>query len=252
MDDYQVGDMAADTHANVHKLHHMKATSNKIDLIFTCDMMNMGYHVDDLTGIIMYRGTKSGTVYIQQLGRILSSGASNAGIVIDVVDNIHQHSVYRVLDGQSIYTKNAKKRMTSLQKKREADDLNNTSKFTERDDAELKGLEKRFSNPEKMEQFFASNMLQKEDLIAIDYEASYRELIAKTVAESKSMRCRQAWARWLEVRAQENRPFNNNGKPFTRKEILDMTPPNDIPLPPFCYAKQVSIDAVLDEMNVPK
>lgn len=41
-------------------------------------------------------------------------------------------------------------------------------------------------------------------------------------------------------------------KPFTRKEILDMTPPNDIPLPPFCYAKQVSIDAVLDEMNVPK
>lgn len=68
-------------------------------------MMNMGYHVDDLTGIIMYRGTKSGTVYIQQLGRILSSGASNAGIVIDVVDNIHQHSVYRVLDGQSIYTK---------------------------------------------------------------------------------------------------------------------------------------------------
>lgn len=85
-----------------------------------------------------------------------------------------------------------------------------------------------------------------------DYEASYRELIAKTVAESKSMRCRQAWARWLEVRAQENRPFNNHGKPFTHKEILDMTPPNDIPLPPFCYAKQVSIDAVLDEMNVPK
>ena len=130
--------------------------------------------------------------------------------------------------------------------------MNNTSKFTERDNAELKGLERRFSNPEKMEQFFASNMLHKEDLIAIDYEASYRELVAKTVAESKSMRCRQAWARWLEVRAQENRPFNNHGKPFTRKEILDMTPPNDIPLPPFCYAKQVSIDAVLDEMNVPK
>ena len=103
-----------------------------------------------------------------------------------------------------------------------------------------------------MKQFFASNTLQKEDLIAIDYEASYRELIAKTVAEAKSMRCRQAWARWLEVRAQENRPSNNHGKPFTRQEILDMTPPNDIPLPPFCYAKQVSIDAVLDEMNVPK
>lgn len=241
-----------DTHANVHKLRHMTATSNKIDLIFTCDMMNMGYHVDDLTGIVMYRGTKSGTVYIQQLGRILSSGASNAGIVIDVVDNIHQHSVYRVLDGTSIYTKNAKTRMTSLQKKKDDDVQHNTSKFTKRDDAELKGLERRFSNPEKMKQFFASNTLQKEDLIAIDYEASYRELIAKTVAEAKSMRCRQAWARWLEVRAQENRPSTNHGKPFTRQEILDMTPPNDIPLPPFCYAKQVSIDAVLDEMNVPK
>ena len=60
----------ADTHANVHKLRHMKSTANTVDLIFTCDMMNMGYHVDDLTGIVMYRGTKSGTVYIQQLGRI--------------------------------------------------------------------------------------------------------------------------------------------------------------------------------------
>lgn len=39
--------------------------------------------------------------------------------------------------------------MTSLQKKKEEDALNQTSKFTKRDDAELKGLEKRFSNPEK-------------------------------------------------------------------------------------------------------
>lgn len=241
-----------ESHSNVTKLRHMIPRPNTIDLIFTCDMMNMGYHVNDLTGIVMYRGTKSGTIYIQQLGRVLSSGTGSAGIVLDVVDNIHQHSVYRILDKQSVYTKNGKKRLASLQKKQKDDIVNHTSKFTAKDAAELKGLKRRFSNPAKYNAFVNANTLQKEDLIGIDYEASYRELIAKTVAESISMRCRQAYSRWLEVRAQEGRPFDNNGKPFTRRDILKMTPPNDIPLPPFCYAKKVSIDAVLNEMNIPE
>lgn len=238
------------TQRNIRKLTTLTTRPNHIDLIFTCDMMNMGYHVDNLTGIVMYRGTKSGTVYMQQLGRVLSSGASNAGIVFDIVDNIHQHSVYRVLNKESTYTTNARKRLFYLQDKKKKHQENPKFAFSLMDEAELAGLQRRFKNPTQTLNFIKSNNLQKEDLLAIDYDATYKDIIAKTVAESKSMRCRQAWARWMEVRAQENLPFDKNGRPFTRQEIINMLPPEDIPLPPFCYAKSVSVEAVLDEMQI--
>ena len=44
---------------------------------------------------------------------------------------------------------------------------------------------------QKLQEPFRLNGLNK-------YAATYKELIAKTVAEPISMRCRQAWARWLE------------------------------------------------------
>jgi len=59
-------------------------------------MINMGYHVDDLTGIIMYRLTKSSIIYIQQLGRALSAGNNNKSVVFDVVDNLHTKAAYNI------------------------------------------------------------------------------------------------------------------------------------------------------------
>ena len=79
---------------NVHELDKLVRRKNGIDLIFCIDMLNMGYHVNDLTGIVMYRGTSSSTIYIQQLGRALSTGSENACIVFDVVDNLHRKAVY--------------------------------------------------------------------------------------------------------------------------------------------------------------
>ena len=79
-------------------------------------------------------------------------------------------------------------------------------------------------------------------MIATGHEATYRELIAKTVAEPVSMRCRQAWKRWLEKGGSDN--------PFTREHILEQKAPKSVPLSPFCELKNVSINAVLKEMGL--
>lgn len=66
--------------------------------------------------------------------------------------------------------------------------------------------------------------------------------IAKTVAEVVSMRCRQAWARWVEK--------GGDASVMTREYILGQEAPQAVPLPPFCRLKNVSVNAVLDEMGV--
>ena len=63
----------------------------KVDLLFTVDMINMGYHVENITGIMMRRGTKSEIVYYQQLGRAISVSAEHNPIVIDCVNNIGEN-----------------------------------------------------------------------------------------------------------------------------------------------------------------
>lgn len=80
------------TKANVNKLKTLHYQENHIDLIYCVNMLNLGYHVDDLTGIIMYRCTSSNIVYIQQLGRALFS--HKHGLVIDIVNNIKRKALY--------------------------------------------------------------------------------------------------------------------------------------------------------------
>lgn len=259
-----------DTRKNIEVLLSMDEVYGKIDLIFCCDMLNLGYHVDGLTGIMMYRGTKSGIVYAQQLGRILSSGSNYPGIVFDVVDNIHQSSIYNVLGHLSKYTANAKTRQRELEDKkteyeqsqqeelREVTDgvLDNSTDvpeekeaacWTKYDEQELSALHKRFSSAGFTIHSFST--LEPEDLIVVGRKATYRELIAKTVAEARSMRCRQAWSRWIEEGGQAT---DENGRVLTRREVLSQTPPENVPLPPFCFLKQVSVQAVLDEMKIPE
>ena len=47
--------------------------SEHIKLLYSIDMLNEGVHVEDISGVIMARPTDSRIVYLQQLGRILSS-----------------------------------------------------------------------------------------------------------------------------------------------------------------------------------
>ena len=52
--------------------------SGHLKLLFTIDMLNEGIHVDDVSGVILFRPTVSPIIYKQQIGRALSA-AGNAG-----------------------------------------------------------------------------------------------------------------------------------------------------------------------------
>ncbi len=62
--------------------------SNHIKLLFSIEMLNEGLHVEDISGVIMERPTDSRIIYLQQLGRALSSDTSrDKTIVFDLVNN---------------------------------------------------------------------------------------------------------------------------------------------------------------------
>lgn len=60
-----------------------------LKLMFAVDMLNEGYHINDLDGIIMMRPTYSPTIYAQQLGRALTVKDEDGSepLVIDLVNN---------------------------------------------------------------------------------------------------------------------------------------------------------------------
>lgn len=75
---------------NSEKIRRFEDNDNgdSLKLLFSVDMLNEGYHLKDLDGVIMMRPTHSPTLYYQQLGRALSVGNSNTPTVIDLVNNI--------------------------------------------------------------------------------------------------------------------------------------------------------------------
>ena len=73
---------------NIYDLDKLTNEAGTIDLIYCIDMLNMGYHISDLTGVVMLRGTKSSIIYKQQIGRCLSVSSTNTPIIFDLVNNI--------------------------------------------------------------------------------------------------------------------------------------------------------------------
>lgn len=59
---------------------------NTVDLIFCVDKLNMGYHVESITGIMLLRETNSAVIYNQQIGRCFSVRSMNKPIIFDIVD----------------------------------------------------------------------------------------------------------------------------------------------------------------------
>lgn len=226
---------------NVEKLPELTNRPNTIDVIACCDMMNLGYHVSDLTFIAMYRGTVSGIIYTQQLGRALSSGTDNACIVFDIVDNIHREALYDVLGHKSKNTVKRKKRLKELEDKLASNITENTEPLSEQEELELKALHRVFNQDKHW--WVRANDLEPEDLIATGHEATYRDLIAKTVAEPISMRCRQAYAYWKER--------GGDDSTFTPEYVMSRQSPNAVPLSPFAKVKKVSVEAVLNEIFGP-
>ena len=68
----------------------------RIDIIFNCEKLCMGYHSELITGLILDRKTQSLSKYIQMIGRLLSCDNDNPVIIFDVVDNIHSDFVCKM------------------------------------------------------------------------------------------------------------------------------------------------------------
>lgn len=64
-----------------------------IDLIFSINMLNVGYHVNHITGLVFKRWTASNQIYLQQLGRCLSSVSDSIPIVFDFVNALSSRGV---------------------------------------------------------------------------------------------------------------------------------------------------------------
>ena len=57
-------------------------SSDHLKLLFAIDMLNEGVHVDDVSGVILFRPTVSPIIYKQQIGRALSASKSAKAPVI--------------------------------------------------------------------------------------------------------------------------------------------------------------------------
>ena len=236
-------------HDNVNLLDTLEYKENHIDLIYCCDMLNMGYHVDNLTGILMYRGTHSSIIYVQQLGRALSTGDSEPKIVFDIVDNIHRQSMYSTLEEDDCSSSQLSKEeiedyselvKRTIDKNDDGDPIPLTEEEMERFIELSRKLKSRDDSEGKTTN--RENALHKSDLIVTGYQATLKEIIAKTIAEPAAMRCRQAWFRWIEK--------GGDASIMTRDYILGRNTPQHVPLAPFCRLKHVTVNAVLKEMGV--
>ena len=61
--------------------------SGHLKLLFCIDMLNEGVHVEDVSGVILFRPTVSPIVYKQQIGRALTASGNREPVIFDVVNN---------------------------------------------------------------------------------------------------------------------------------------------------------------------
>lgn len=62
-------------------------TSDRLNLLFSVNMLNEGVHVHNIDGAIFLRKTESNIVYFQQLGRGITVDFAKQPLVIDLVNN---------------------------------------------------------------------------------------------------------------------------------------------------------------------
>ena len=63
--------------------------SEHMKVLLTINMLNEGVHVEDISGVILFRPTISPIVYKQQIGRALSASRAEAPLILDVVANVY-------------------------------------------------------------------------------------------------------------------------------------------------------------------
>lgn len=78
------------------------AASKKLSFIYTVDLLNEGVHIPDVDTVIMFRKTISPNIYLQQLGRALSTDMAASRVqIFDFVAN-HDNIRYCLGAGSSV------------------------------------------------------------------------------------------------------------------------------------------------------
>ena len=265
---------------NVDKLASLTKKEKHIDLICVVDMLNLGYHVKDLTGIFMCRCTGSSTIYSQQIGRALSTGTDARCLVFDIVDNLHRRSVFDAerkererreggkkdpavgivknldiegLDKEGLIaafmqiaysgSAHAESAVSFLRRAENADGSEDTEKL-------MKAMRDfllwilREDEWWKNASEFNEEDVELATINGVPYEASYREMLAKLIALPMFMRERRAGE------AHKRRFEKRNGRPYfkSREEAeanMDTMKPS---IEPYAKWQNVQIRNILDAM----
>ena len=62
-------------------------TSHNLKLLFCVDMLNEGLHLENISGVLLLRPTRSSIVWHQQIGRAIEANNTNTSVIIDAVNN---------------------------------------------------------------------------------------------------------------------------------------------------------------------
>lgn len=202
-----------ETDTNVDNLKTLVKRPKTIDLIACIDKLNVGYHVE-ITGIMMYRGTSSDTIYIQQLGRALSSGQKDPCIVLDVVDNLHRKGLYELNLEKKVPGTHAggdhNTNGTDGDKDDGTDSGNNHGDGIIVDGPNTFGGDDGTDGAGDVPPFpddpwwTKANELTPEDFHIVSSQATYREMIAKVVAEPMAQRCKEAFTEHMKRWCRQN------------------------------------------------
>lgn len=153
---------------NTAKLKELTKKDNCIDLIFSVDMLNMGYHVDNVTGVGLCRATDSSIIFTQQIGRCINTidVDPNPKIIFDFVDNLSRRALYEVGTGRGRGVSNSLEEFKDI--------LENSFNF--------------------------------EDVICVGHLATYEQFLKKVELEPKKACCRSAYWKWKNYGGGIDRP----------------------------------------------
>ncbi len=61
--------------------------SHNLKLLFCVNMLNEGLHLENISGVLLLRPTRSMIVFLQQIGRAIEANNANTPVIIDAVNN---------------------------------------------------------------------------------------------------------------------------------------------------------------------
>lgn len=122
--------------------------SAHLKLLFSIDMLNEGIHIDDISGVVMLRPTDSRIVYLQQLGRALTSDPmKEPTIVFDLVNNYLKNNLDSEINRKAYKKRKPKRKKDINNKENLNEDRDDEENFTEDIDIfRIQGETKEFLN----------------------------------------------------------------------------------------------------------